>query len=84
MALSNTNRSFGSITKIFHWLTALLILTIIPIGLIANDLARDIRNPAIHPRLLAVLAAQNSWCDDLFCRSRAHYLGCYPTQTGLS
>jgi len=47
MALSNSNRSFGSVTKTFHWLIALLILTIIPIGLIANDLARDIRNPDI-------------------------------------
>jgi len=47
MALSNSNRSFGSVTKTFHWLTALLIITIIPIGLIANDLAQDIRNPDI-------------------------------------
>jgi cytochrome b561/polyisoprenoid-binding protein YceI len=47
MALSNTNRSFGSVTKTFHWLTALLILTIIPVGLVANDLAQAIRNPAL-------------------------------------
>lgn len=37
----NTAQSFGSITRIFHWLTALLIITAIPLGLIANDLAYD-------------------------------------------
>lgn len=39
--------SYGRIAKTFHWLTALLILTIIPVGLIANGMAHDIRNPDI-------------------------------------
>ena len=30
--------TYGTVTKTFHWLTALLILTIIPLGVIANDL----------------------------------------------
>jgi len=47
MPLTNTTRSYGSVAKSFHWLIALLILTIIPIGLIANDMAQDIRNPEI-------------------------------------
>jgi cytochrome b561/polyisoprenoid-binding protein YceI len=38
MALSNTQTQYGSITKTFHWLTAALILAIIPLGAIANKL----------------------------------------------
>ena len=30
--------SYGTVTKTFHWLTALLIITVIPLGVIANDL----------------------------------------------
>ena len=33
--------SYGTVTKVFHWLTALLILTVIPLGIIANDMAYD-------------------------------------------
>lgn len=47
MSLTNTTRSYGSIAKGFHWLTALLILTILPLGIIANTLAHEIRNPEI-------------------------------------
>ncbi len=47
MSLTNTAHSYGSIAKTFHWLTALLIITIIPVGIIANDMAHDIRDPAI-------------------------------------
>ena len=38
MALSNTSTHYGGITKTFHWLTALLILTLIPLGIYANGL----------------------------------------------
>lgn len=43
MALSNTKDHFGAITKTFHWLTALLILTAIPLGLLATrgDISTD-------------------------------------------
>ncbi|EDM71993.1 cytochrome b561, putative [Roseobacter sp. AzwK-3b] len=45
MPTSNSSTTYGSVTKTFHWLTALLILAVIPLGLIANDLAYQIRNP---------------------------------------
>ena len=43
MALTNTTTRFGSITKTLHWLTALLILTAIPLGLLATrgDISTD-------------------------------------------
>lgn len=31
-------QTYGTVTKTFHWLTALLILTIVPLGVIAYDL----------------------------------------------
>ncbi|WP_138465215.1 cytochrome b/b6 domain-containing protein [Poseidonocella sp. HB161398] len=33
----NTRESYGSVTKTFHWLTALLILSLWPLGLIAHE-----------------------------------------------
>ena len=36
MALGNTDTSYGLLTRSFHWLMALLILTMIPLGKIAN------------------------------------------------
>jgi cytochrome b561/polyisoprenoid-binding protein YceI len=39
MALANTADSYGSVARTLHWLTALLILTAIPLGVIANGLA---------------------------------------------
>ena len=41
MSLVNTPTSFGSLSRSLHWLTALLILTAIPLGLIANSLPAD-------------------------------------------
>ena len=41
MPLSNTSQHYGSVAKTFHWLTALLILTLIPLGIFANDLPYD-------------------------------------------
>jgi cytochrome b561/polyisoprenoid-binding protein YceI len=38
MALSNTALRYGGVTKFFHWLTALLILSLIALGFYANDL----------------------------------------------
>lgn len=38
MAPTNTTSSYGSVTKTLHWLTVGLILTLIPLGIIANDL----------------------------------------------
>lgn len=41
MALTNSPQRYGSVTKTFHWTTALLILTLIPLGIYANDLPYD-------------------------------------------
>jgi cytochrome b561/polyisoprenoid-binding protein YceI len=41
MPKGNTTQSFGSITRSLHWMTALLILTAIPLGLVANQLPYD-------------------------------------------
>lgn len=41
MPSRNTSQSFGSVTRIFHWLTALIILANFPLGIIANDMAFD-------------------------------------------
>ncbi len=45
MPIRNSSTTYGSVTKAFHWLTALLILAMIPLGLIANDLAHQVRAP---------------------------------------
>lgn len=39
MSSTNTTTTYGSITKSFHWLTALLILTAFPLGILAHDAA---------------------------------------------
>ena len=41
MATSNTTTRYGSVTRGFHWLTALLVLTLIPVALIAHELPYD-------------------------------------------
>ncbi|WP_299414686.1 cytochrome b/b6 domain-containing protein [uncultured Sulfitobacter sp.] len=41
MALTNTLSSYGSITRMLHWLTALLVVTLIPVAVIANQLPYD-------------------------------------------
>jgi cytochrome b561/polyisoprenoid-binding protein YceI len=38
MPLANTATTYGSVTRGFHWLTALLVLVLIPVALIASDL----------------------------------------------
>lgn len=41
MSFSNSKDSYGSVAKVFHWTTALLIIGLIPIGIIANQLPYD-------------------------------------------
>ncbi len=41
MSLTNTTDTYGGVAKTFHWLTALLILTAIPLGAVANALPYD-------------------------------------------
>lgn len=38
MSIANTAGRYGSVAKSFHWLTAFLIITLIPLGIIANGL----------------------------------------------
>lgn len=38
MTLVNTHTRYGSVAKTFHWLTALLVITLIPMGIIANGM----------------------------------------------
>ncbi|MDH2327601.1 cytochrome b/b6 domain-containing protein [Cereibacter sp. SYSU M97828] len=53
--LKNTPRSYGSVARILHWLTALLILTELPLGLIANrggfDIDRKVQLFSLHKTL---------------------------------
>lgn len=46
MPRQNTSVSYGSITKTFHWVTALLILTAFPIGYFATQTAEYIQSSA--------------------------------------
>ena len=41
MPATNTDTAYGSVSKTFHWLTALLILTVFPLGAIAERLPYD-------------------------------------------
>ena len=41
MPAANTRQHYGSVAKTFHWLTALLILTVIPLGIIAQRWSFD-------------------------------------------
>ncbi|MCA0927406.1 cytochrome b/b6 domain-containing protein [Ruegeria profundi] len=47
MPSTNSFSAYGSVTKTFHWLTALLIFTALPLGWIANDMAYAIRDPSV-------------------------------------
>ena len=49
MALRNTNTTYGAVAKTFHWLTALLILSAIPLGIIASNLAHGLQDPSATP-----------------------------------
>jgi cytochrome b561/polyisoprenoid-binding protein YceI len=41
VSVTNSHSAYGTVSKVFHWLTALLILTVIPLGLIADRVALD-------------------------------------------
>ncbi|WP_037254945.1 cytochrome b/b6 domain-containing protein [Roseobacter sp. SK209-2-6] len=42
MPIQNSAQRYGSIAKFFHWLTALLMLTVFPLGLVASNLSHSI------------------------------------------
>ncbi|MEL7126028.1 MAG: cytochrome b/b6 domain-containing protein [Pseudomonadota bacterium] len=58
MSLTNTASSYGGVTKTLHWLTALLILTLIPLGVVANNMAYELRNASAPSD---ALLAQTAW-----------------------
>ncbi|SFP48513.1 cytochrome b/b6 domain-containing protein [Tranquillimonas alkanivorans] len=54
-ALGNTRASYGGVAKTFHWLTALLILTLIPLGLVAHEWPYDTADQlAVKARLFSL------------------------------
>ena len=54
MPIRNTQTSFGTVTRSFHWLTALVILTAMPLGLIANDLSSGPESIALKAQLFSL------------------------------
>lgn len=54
MSLSNTHSSYGSVARVLHWLMALLILTAIPLGLIASDMAAGPASIATKASLFSI------------------------------
>ncbi|MEL7459827.1 MAG: cytochrome b/b6 domain-containing protein [Pseudomonadota bacterium] len=54
MALANTTQSYGGLAKVFHWLVALLIITAIPTGLVANGLPVDAANLPMKAQLFSI------------------------------
>ena len=52
MSLTNSDRSYGGAAKTFHWLTALLIFTIIPLGGVAHDMPYDTSEQLARKALL--------------------------------
>lgn len=48
MATSNTATAYGSVVKFFHWSTALLILTLIPLGITASKAPSDTSEQLAH------------------------------------
>ena len=48
----NTSTSYGTVAKTFHWLTALLIFTMIPLGIIAQNAPFDTNEALARKALL--------------------------------
>ena len=53
MTRHNTTSRYGAVTKGFHWLTVLMIFTMFPLGLVANELAQTVRDGGGGEALLA-------------------------------
>lgn len=54
MPSRNTPNSYGLIARSFHWLTALVILSAIPLGLIANDMATNAETIPLKAQLFSL------------------------------
>jgi cytochrome b561 len=53
MPMRNSATSFGTVARVFHWLTAVVILTAIPLGLIANGLSAGPESIALKAQLFS-------------------------------
>ena len=53
MQLANSPTRYGTVAKVLHWATVLLIFTLVPTGIIANDLA-DGPDPLSAARLFSI------------------------------
>lgn len=53
MSACNTNTSYGSVTRAFLWVMALLVILMIPLGLRANHLAHLVESGAADPATLS-------------------------------
>ena len=49
MHLGNTSQNYGMISKTQHWLMALLVLTIIPLGIAAHNMAHQLEAGGLTP-----------------------------------
>jgi cytochrome b561/polyisoprenoid-binding protein YceI len=49
MTARNTFNSYGRISRLLHWITALLILLMIPLGFVATNMAHAINAPGAAP-----------------------------------
>lgn len=62
MALTNTVSSYGAVARGLHWATVLGIVVLVPLGLIATDLAHQLRDAASpDPAMLARAGQLFSW-----------------------
>ncbi|WP_420023796.1 cytochrome b/b6 domain-containing protein [Cereibacter azotoformans] len=52
MALGNTPRSYGTVERTFHWLMALMILSVAPLGILAEGLPHDTAEAVARKALL--------------------------------
>jgi cytochrome b561/polyisoprenoid-binding protein YceI len=54
MSRTNSATSYGLVARAFHWLTALVILSAIPLGIIANDMAVSGETMALKTQLFSL------------------------------
>lgn len=52
MSLANTADTYGTVTKTLHWLTVLLIFTVIPLGIIAHGMPYETSDQLAQKALL--------------------------------
>ncbi len=61
MALRNTHQSYGAIAKSLHWLSALLILIMLPLGFLMNTPPVYSLHKSIGLTILAITIVRVTW-----------------------